>query len=877
MAPKPWATSVQLAYLGLQMPEYIRRQAQKKLYMFWGPMEEGWFSRFSEHASLGLPLLSDPSAPALTKDQLTALGMAISARKKQLANWYRRERKKIRTGNAGPGKKLSPLAKALAKRTKPVGRRVHQAVEVFQKLHKDEIRAELTAHAQAPDVPEETREEQELAVRMSRSERMHLRGRVVSKLWANASEEERQDVYWEIVREKAALAKARREAEERDGTRGKTTGEQYQEGVDSVDEMFEGAHALLGENTGWVGVLLLAGPTPRMPGGEITVKVICSGKTPAGNTFAESCVDFEKQIVEQFTQFADRVFSASTCRERAINAASEPTSEPMEAPVKPPRPPTADVTVATAPSKPKRVPKPKKSKVPVTSSPAASVSTAVATPPAPTSAVTPGGPPILNPDPAFSFLPNTTSPGSLERLGASLDEEFGAGFLDGLGMSAGLYDPASFSNSSFDDAPPFNDNSSPGGSSFGGESSFSGSSSLGGSSLFGGSSLLSDPFGAGGSQDDATSGTGWGTTSLSSGAFTPSALPPPRPLPRPSYIGAPFHNAAESVGAGSIYVPSALFSAFTKTPTPTMAAPASLRRKATAWASPTKSASVSGPTHAALALSLILSAPVTPPIPAFPGSRPAAMPFIPDAAPFIPATMPSIPAVLPISRPAPTVIPTATSVIPTMTPEIPTTTPVIPAATPTIPSVFPVSRPAARIPVAKAAPANTKKAPPKRGTKRTVADVEGEEEALAPKRRPGRPPKSKLAGTGEEAALGDATNANAAPIPIYSSTNNNCARIAHEDVEKKRVVAEKAAMRAENMRLHNPAGERPLVVVPVPHAMRERKAAKFLDGTLVLLMPKLTRAEAKQRKNVPSEKALLERAGRNVLAPAPPSKKRKTR
>ncbi|KAJ6487345.1 hypothetical protein DFH09DRAFT_1339458 [Mycena vulgaris] len=885
------------------MPEYIRRQAQKKLYMFWGPMEEGWFSRFSEHTGLGLPLASDPTAPALTQDQLAALSKAITARKKQLASWYRRERLKMRSGKAGPGAKLSPLVKALANRKKPVGRRVHQPLEVFQKQHKEEIRAELTAHghdtmneaarvaAQGPDAPEETREEQELAVKLSRSERMQLRGKVVSKLWANASEEERQAVYREIAREKAALAKARRDAEEKDGTREKTTGEEYQEGVDGLDEMFEGAPALLGDSAGWVGVSLLAGPTPRMPGGEITVKVICSGETPAGNTFAESCIDFQKQIVEQFTQFAERVFSASTCRERAIIF----PSEPAQAPLGPNTPPTVDVNVATPLPKPKRVPKPKKSKAPATSLPAPSVSTPVTS--------TPGGSPTLNTDPAFSFL--TTSPGSLDRLGASLDEEFGAGFLNGLGMSAGLYDPgAAFGNSSFDDATPFDDSSSPGESSFGGkdsfgggEDSFSGEDSFAGgdsfaakslfggktsfdsSSSFGGGSSLRDPFDAGGSRDTPTGGAGWGMFTVSSETSSAAAPSCPRPLPRPSYIGAPFYNAAEPVGARSIYTPGSL-RAFSETPTPMIAAPASMRRKATAWASPTKS---HGPTRAALALGSIIGAPATPAIP-------AAIPAI--HAPAIPAATPAIHA------PA---IPAATSAIPAVTPAIPAATPAIhapaiPGATPAIPAhaipvvtptfAFPMSRPVARIPVVKAVPALERKAPAKRGTekalpatgtKRKAPDVEEEEEAVAPKRGPGRPPKPKPTAGEEGGALGDTTNANAAPIYSYSSSNDNRTRIAAEDLEKKRVAAEKAALRAENMRLHNPAGERPLVVVPVPRAVRERKAAKFLDGTLVLLKPKLTRAEAKQRKNAPSEKALLERAGRDVLAPAPPSKKRKTR
>ncbi|KAJ6498283.1 hypothetical protein DFH09DRAFT_1103254 [Mycena vulgaris] len=871
MAPQPWTTSTQQAYLALQMPDYIRRQAQKKLHLFWPPMQEGWFSRFSEHAHLGLPLPSDLDAPPLTREQVESLGEAICVRKKQLTNWFRRERNKLRSGKGGPSKTVSPLVKALAKRTQPSGRRAHQAVEVFQMRHKAEIRAELTVlghdamneaarvAAKAQEGKDrETREEQEIAVKLSRSERMTLRGSVVSKLWANASEAERQEVYQEIAREKAALARTQREAEERDGTREKTTGEQYQVGVDGLDELFEGVHGIMGEAAGWVGVSLLAGPTPRMPGGEISVKV---GETPAGNSFAESCVDFEKEIVQQFTQFAARVFTASDCRARAIHTAA---SEATEAP---PAPSTPDVTVPP-PSKPKRMPKPKKLtlKAPPTSGStlsSSSVTPASCTSTTPASPGTPSPVPPSSPPPTLSFPTALTTPGALDRLGASLNAEFGADFLEGLGIGAGLYDPSadfggdsSFGNSSFDD-------DFAGDSSFADDASFAGDSSLSGNS-FGGDE---NPFVFSGPRDSSRSGGRWLSTPPTA-ALTP---PPPflRPVPRPSYIGASFYNAAGPdtgpLSTGSIYAPGAMLAAFTKTTTPMVSAPASMRRKATAWASPSKAGSVGRTTQAALLLtSIIGGAAATPVIPSttpafvFPVSRPAARtPQPPVATPAVPAATPTIPPRLPI--------PAATPAIPPLPP--------IPAATPAL--VFPVSRPAARIPVPKVA-ANVKKTAPKRGIKRKAADVAAavEEEAVAlgepvePPKRRGRPPKPKTPAAvapvaasedTEGGALGDTTNTNATPARILA--------------EKQRVIAEKAALRAENRRLHNPSGERPLDIVAVPRAVRQRTAAKFLDGTFVQLEPKLSRAEVQRRKNAASEKAMLERTGANVSVAARLSKK----
>ncbi|KAJ7077658.1 hypothetical protein B0H15DRAFT_954951 [Mycena belliarum] len=327
MAPKPWATAAQRAFLELQMPDYIRRQAQKKLHLFWGSMEEAWFARYPEQEVLGLPLACDTTAAPLTDVQRAVLGEAIEGRKAQLASWYRRERKKIRQGGGGgsKSKKISPLMKAFAKKTSSAGRRAPQPKEVFQKLHKDEIRAELSqrghdAMNEAVRVQgretEETLEEQEVAVKMSRSERMRLRTQVVAEMWKNASEERLEEVRERVSLEKRKLEEERRK--ERESGDGERTATQYQEGIDAIDELFEEAHSVSLRLAGWVGFTVVGGPTPRLPGGEQTVKVICSGETIAGNNFTQACADFEQAILKPFKLFLDRVYTPTVCLEREI-------------------------------------------------------------------------------------------------------------------------------------------------------------------------------------------------------------------------------------------------------------------------------------------------------------------------------------------------------------------------------------------------------------------------------------------------------------------------------------------------------------------------------------------------------------------------------
>jgi hypothetical protein len=83
MAPKSWATDEQLAWLhdGF-VADYLRRQAEKKLHLFWGPLHHRWFQAFPEHTALGLPLPDDEHGRELTDEDAVLLGAAIQSRKK---------------------------------------------------------------------------------------------------------------------------------------------------------------------------------------------------------------------------------------------------------------------------------------------------------------------------------------------------------------------------------------------------------------------------------------------------------------------------------------------------------------------------------------------------------------------------------------------------------------------------------------------------------------------------------------------------------------------------------------------------------------------------------------------------------------------------
>jgi hypothetical protein len=81
MVPKYWANDEQRTWLHGWMPDFVRRQAEKKLHLFWPTLYAGWFERYPEHTALNLPLSNAKDARELTPDELATLGAAILARK----------------------------------------------------------------------------------------------------------------------------------------------------------------------------------------------------------------------------------------------------------------------------------------------------------------------------------------------------------------------------------------------------------------------------------------------------------------------------------------------------------------------------------------------------------------------------------------------------------------------------------------------------------------------------------------------------------------------------------------------------------------------------------------------------------------------------
>lgn len=96
-------------------------------------------------------------------------------------------------------------------------------------------------------------------------------------------------------------------------------------------------------------------------------------------------------------------------------------------------------------------------------------------------------------------------------------------------------------------------------------------------------------------------------------------------------------------------------------------------------------------------------------------------------------------------------------------------------------------------------------------------------------------------------------SAAAAPTFIFSSTNNNRQALQEEKRRERERDEQKAALRKENMRLHNPDGETPLVIVPAARPKRSTRPAQT-KGPVVSLT---------EQKRARDDVELLARMGRD--------------
>ncbi|KAJ7260164.1 hypothetical protein C8J57DRAFT_1471795 [Mycena rebaudengoi] len=325
MAPSGWATEAEKSFLFLQLPDYIKRVAAGKVHLFWGSVLEGFLQKFPEHAKLGLLSAMETGKDAeLTPQQRVLLDEAIKARRKQIETWFRYQKKKLDNKPQASGPEIVPSLERMLF-SAPKRRRGHQAIEVFQKRHAAEIRQalqdagydEITENDVGGSDTDSLNNTPEARAAGLRSLRMQLRWRVVKQMFESLNEDEMASINDQLEAEKAEFLKG--EAEKKQD---KKTPAGLQLSIDELPGAIGKVLNVAQKESGWVAMTIIGGPNPRLQG-ELSVRVICTGETPAGNNFETAFPNFDNVIVDEFYEFLRAVFPADVRAACALTDDSE--------------------------------------------------------------------------------------------------------------------------------------------------------------------------------------------------------------------------------------------------------------------------------------------------------------------------------------------------------------------------------------------------------------------------------------------------------------------------------------------------------------------------------------------------------------------------
>ncbi|KAJ7433336.1 hypothetical protein FB451DRAFT_1196250 [Mycena latifolia] len=392
MAPPSKYTPAQQQFIELWMAEFLIKKASKNLGSFWQRMKKAWLREWPVELELGLPLQEvDENAecpPPLTTDEQAALDNALKAKFAQLRNSFFNGAAKIRAQRGGVGKSTLCLATLLFK-ARPKGRRRHQVLEVYQKVHHEKVKAvlreseydSLNEAALCRDDEGEWIDDEDDEVRMKRVSR--TRSKQMKQVWDKEMEKVKEE-----IREMAKKEELPASTVEEEGKPFERTPEEYQT---SIDESMQVAEMFLSEfhkMTGWMGALVYGGPIPRA-GGELGVKTVSFGTTPGGLNFEQSHPDWKKKVTTPLFKFLRQAIPREVRLKRAIftgedsdaedaadiQASPDDSPAPAKKSVKKKSVKQADTPVeegAVSSSKPARRPKTKKTpNVPTTLPPTA--------------------------------------------------------------------------------------------------------------------------------------------------------------------------------------------------------------------------------------------------------------------------------------------------------------------------------------------------------------------------------------------------------------------------------------------------------------------------------------------------------------------------
>ncbi|KAJ3530929.1 hypothetical protein NMY22_g8373 [Coprinellus aureogranulatus] len=292
MAPHPWATTEERAFLLSYLPEYEACQVKRKYKNFWMRVNKEYFNKFPVRDRL-FPGIEGKD---LNEEQKEQCGAMIAKQQKRIKEWYRWQMNP-RSRNAGftiTKKDLHSIYNARTRTLKPY--------EVFAKLY--------------PKAVEEAKKKK------CDAEGIHWRQQLSA--WHEVAKEPYQNAT------QAQLEAVRREGESDSNSEAEDASESpqnYLRYLKRLPTILDATVRPAVRKAGVLALVTIVGPDPEK-GGKIVSRTLQFGDKTDTPLFSNEWAEHDTIFIEELARFARKYeFSSAVCAARSLESQGDPTSE----------------------------------------------------------------------------------------------------------------------------------------------------------------------------------------------------------------------------------------------------------------------------------------------------------------------------------------------------------------------------------------------------------------------------------------------------------------------------------------------------------------------------------------------------------------------
>ncbi|KAG6835882.1 hypothetical protein H0H93_013688 [Arthromyces matolae] len=283
MGRQTWASADQHKWLSSKLDSFMEHQQNRKLYMFWKPMEGEYFSLWP---------------PGEDED--------IDKLKKRLCAWFNNNSQTIKKG-VSTKKKVVELyfTEKSEKATRLTASQLWAKTDGnYQEKVKDKVEAEVAAQG----------------VAMNRS--VGIIRREIEMAFAAEPEHVKESIKAELLRLKEESVPAPSNPEtSNQATSSPRTPQDYATAIKHLSNAILRFCDTVQDQTGFCVSIYAGGPDPSK-GGKLCTVAHHVGRNPLGHNFGQAHVEYQAHIVDPYRAFLHTVFSPELCASRSLTSSS---------------------------------------------------------------------------------------------------------------------------------------------------------------------------------------------------------------------------------------------------------------------------------------------------------------------------------------------------------------------------------------------------------------------------------------------------------------------------------------------------------------------------------------------------------------------------